>query len=268
MLRLLSLGAGVQSTTLLLMSLHGELEPLDGVIFADTGWEPRAVYAHLETLEARCRLANLPFHRVSAGHIKEDALAPDRRFASMPFHVLNVRGSAGMIRRQCTREYKIAPINRKVRELLGGNTRGKQVEQWLGISLDEAGRMRTSRVGYIRLQYPLVDKRMRRHDCERWLVAHGYPIPAKSACIGCPFHGDRQWRHLKDTAPSEWADAVAFDEAIRNGNVRLGKAGLRGRAFLHRSLKPLSEVDLTTSQERGQLDLDLFGNECDGVCGV
>ena len=44
----LSFGAGVQSTTLLMMSLAGELPPLDAVVFADTGWEPRAVYAHLE----------------------------------------------------------------------------------------------------------------------------------------------------------------------------------------------------------------------------
>lgn len=187
MLRLLSLGAGVQSTTLLLMSLHGELEPLDGVIFADTGWEPRAVYAHLETLEARCRLANLPFHRVSAGHIKEDALAPDRRFASMPFHVLNVRGSAGMIRRQCTREYKIAPINRKVRELLGGNTRGKQVEQWLGISLDEAGRMRTSRVGYIRFSIRSWTSECDGTTANVGLSRMATPFPRKAPASAAPF---------------------------------------------------------------------------------
>ena len=42
-LRVHSLGAGVQSTTLTLMAAHGEIGPMpDGAIFADTGWEPLA----------------------------------------------------------------------------------------------------------------------------------------------------------------------------------------------------------------------------------
>jgi hypothetical protein len=265
-MNLLSLGGGVQSTTLLLMSLAGDLPALDGVIFADTGWEPAEVYTHLETLQTACNKARLPFHYVSAGNLREDALAPDRRFASMPLHVLNPDGKPGMIRRQCTHEYKIAPINRKIRELLGGKTRGKQVTQWVGISFDEIERMRYSRVRYVELVYPLVERRMRRYDCLRWLAAHGYPAPPKSACIGCPFHSDGQWRDLKRNHPEEWEDAVDFDEALRNGKVRLGKEGLRGKVFLHRSLKPLADVDLSNAADHGQMDL--FLGECLGMCGI
>ncbi|CAM5372352.1 hypothetical protein SRIMM317S_00202 [Streptomyces rimosus subsp. rimosus] len=57
--------------------------------------------------------------RVSAGNIREDALNPGHRFASMPLHVLNQDGKAGMTRRQCTGEYKIKPIKKQVRALLG-----------------------------------------------------------------------------------------------------------------------------------------------------
>ena len=50
-LRALSLGAGVQPTTLDLMAAHGAVGPMpDCAIFADTGWEPRAVYEHLDWL--------------------------------------------------------------------------------------------------------------------------------------------------------------------------------------------------------------------------
>ena len=101
---------------------------------------------------------------------------------------------------------------------------------------------------------------MRRSDCLRWLQSHGYSVPPKSACIGCPFRSDAEWRHLKYSSPEEWEDAVAFDAAVRNGLVHIGKAGLRGKAYLHRSLTPLAEVDLSTAAEHGQLDL--FGNEC------
>lgn len=44
MLNIISLGAGVQSTTMALMAAHGEIEPMpDCAIFADTKVEPAAV---------------------------------------------------------------------------------------------------------------------------------------------------------------------------------------------------------------------------------
>jgi len=50
-IRVLNLGAGVQSTMLFLMLVDGELEPVDIAFFADTGDEPKAVYEHLEFLK-------------------------------------------------------------------------------------------------------------------------------------------------------------------------------------------------------------------------
>ena len=46
-LRILSLGAGVQSTTLALMIEKGEIPMVDCAIFSDVGAEPKLVYKHL-----------------------------------------------------------------------------------------------------------------------------------------------------------------------------------------------------------------------------
>lgn len=249
-MNIISLGAGVQSTTLLLMAMHGQVEPMpDAAIFADTGWEPKAVYEHLAWLES---VSTIPIHRVSGGNIREDALNGGGRFATMPVFV---SGSGGMLRRQCTKEYKIRPIQKKVRELAG-----KRITTlWLGISVDEAIRMKESRVKYITHRYPLaMERRMTRQDCLRWLERHGYARPPRSACIGCPYRRNAEWRAL---APDEFADAVAFDHAVRNALPRI-----RGQVFLHSSLQPLDMVDLRSEQERGQMDL--WGNECEGMCGV
>ena len=43
MLRILSLGAGVQSSTLALMVANGEIDPVDCAIFADTQSESKAM---------------------------------------------------------------------------------------------------------------------------------------------------------------------------------------------------------------------------------
>jgi len=295
-LRVLSLGAGVQSTTLALMAAHGEIGPIpDCAIFADTGWEPRAVYEHLAWLRSP-NVLPFPVHIVSAGDLRADLLAGARgeRWASIPAFTRTVtpagaelpvydedengdlvaigsrivpteRVGVGMIRRQCTGDYKIAPIRRKVRELLGIAGRRSPTapiaEQWIGISLDEVLRMKPSFEPWQINRWPLIEQGMTRQDCLRWLDRHDYPLPPKSACIGCPFHSDDHWRRMRDRDPEAWADAVSVDAAIRTGF-----RGIRGDVYLHRSAVPLDQVDLSTDGDRGQLDL--WPNECEGLCGV
>lgn len=269
-LRVLSLGAGVQSTTLALMAAHGEITPMpDCAIFSDTGWEPAAVYEHLAWLRSH-NVLPFPVHIVSAGDIRADLLraGTGERWASIPAFTRTVKGGRieiGMIRRQCTKDYKIVPIRRKVRELVGLTRRRSPdhpiVEQWIGISLDEAIRMKPSFEAWQVNRWPLIEKLMTRADCLCWLERHEYPIPPKSACVGCPFHDDRRWREIRDNDPDAWARAIEIDRTIR-----AGLRDIRGEVYLHRSGVPLDQADLTTPADHGQLDL--WGNECEGMCGV
>jgi hypothetical protein len=43
--------------------------------------------------------------------------------------------------------------------------------------------------------------------------------------ITCPYHDDRFWAQIKENNAVEWADAVAFDEAIRHGSARANADG-------------------------------------------
>lgn len=265
-LRLLSLGAGVQSTTLALMACDGTLPGLDGAIFADTGWEPPAVYEQVERLKAEFERAGIAFYRVARGNLRTDSIDPEHRFASVPYFVRNPDGSDGMGRRQCTSEYKLSPIMRKCRQLLGAAPpdfrsvpRGRVVEQWIGFSTDEVQRVNDRRdVLYAYKRYPLLELNMSRKSCTRYLERAGWGHTAKSACIGCPFHGNAQWRDLRDNHPVEWSDAVEFDEQIRKGGARA--MPLNGEAFLHRSRVPLSiaPIDKVTRSEHAEAQLDLF----------
>lgn len=269
--RVLSLGAGVQSTALLLMMIHGEIPRADAVIFADTGWEPKKVYDHLAKLEILMAANNMPFHKVSAGNIREDFLAEKKRFASMPLHLIGEDGKAGMIRRQCTAEYKLAPLMKKQRELAGlksgQRSKDHRITTVIGISYDELQRMRDPSFTWIKHDYPLVDKKITREDCLKWCFDHGYQRPPRSACIGCPFKNQDEWRYLNQN-PEEWADAVAFDNALRT--LPHLKARFRGTPFLHKSKVPLAEADIRSNEEKGIYDLfgDSFGQECEGMCGI
>lgn len=267
----ISLGAGVQSSTLYRMSATGELPRADLAIFADTQSEPAAVYEHLDILE-RDHGAVIPIRRMTAGDLGQAILNPIHtgtgRNGQPPFYVKDppdsnrVQTKEGRLWRQCTKYYKLVPIRRGVAAAL--RERGeKAARQWIGISLDEAQRMKDSGVRYITNEYPLIDLRMTRHDCLLWLEKHGYPRPPKSACVFCPFTNNARWRDLRDHAPEDWRRAVDFDAALRNGHKL---PGVSGTVFVHRSLLPLSEVDISNETDKGQLDL--FGNECEGMCGV
>jgi 3'-phosphoadenosine 5'-phosphosulfate sulfotransferase (PAPS reductase)/FAD synthetase len=250
-LRLLSLGAGVQSTTVLLLACDGVIPRFDYALFADTGWEPRQVYENLARLRAHAENAGIPVRTVSAGNIRTDALDPAHRFVSMPLHVLNTDGSRGLARRQCTSEYKISPLKKAARQLLGYPhprrvPRGVYVEQSIGISTDEFTRAKDSGVKYLRNVFPLIELGWDRARCVEYLAERGFGHTVKSACVGCPFHGNAGWRWIRDNDPDGWAEAVEFDKAIREGYPRATEQGqqLRGQYFLHRSCQPLGDVDL------------------------
>lgn len=282
-IHILSLGAGVQSSTLALMAAHGEVPGYprpSAAIFADTQDEPASVYRWLDQLIGYINAAPFPFpvHVVTKGRLSDKSLemniTKDGRLFSktdIPFFTRNNDdGSQGKItNRGCTRDFKLAPIMKKAREL--GNVprkrrKGNQIHvvQWIGISLDEIYRMKPSRDWWAECAWPLVDMRMNRHDCKRWMEAKGYPEPPRSSCVYCPYHNNYEWRRLRDEEPEEFARAVEFERKLQE--TKAASANFNTTPFLHRSLAPLDQVDLSTDEERGQGDL--FNNECIGMCGV
>jgi hypothetical protein len=254
-LRLLSLGAGVQSTTVLLLACEGKIPRFDYALFADTQWEPKAVYTQLDKVRRVAEPAGIPVLTLTAGHIRRDAVDATHRFVTMPLFVKNLDGSQGMARRQCTGEYKIKPLKATARALLGypHPTRippGVFAEQAIGISTDEFHRAKDSDVRYLRNIFPLLDLGMSRQDCLTFLAERGFGDTVKSACIGCPYSGNARLRWIRDTYPDDWADLVSFDREIRHGSPRAIADGkpLRGQFFVHRSLLPLDQVDLDPPQ--------------------
>lgn len=279
--QILSLGAGIQSSALLLMSCRGVLPKLDAAIFADTQWEPQVVYEHLEWLKLEAEAAGIPLVTVTKGNLRQHTVegfvrgskGDGQRYATLPLRVMNQDGTDGMVRRQCTREYKIEPIERWIKAELLGLKKGARwptehvVDQWMGISTDEMRRARMSDKAWRVFVYPLLglpDRllpgrgHMNRSGCVEWLRDNypGRDMP-RSSCIGCPFHTNAEWRQVRSN-PAEWADVVEVDEAIRHAD------GMDGTVYLHRSLRPLAEADIGHDPEQGTFE---FAEECLGYCG-
>lgn len=276
---ILSLGAGVQSTTLYLMAREGKL-PIQCAIFADTQDEPRAVYDHLKWLQS---LTGPPILIRTAGCLGEALMkGTDRgkvpahhphyrhRFASIP--AFTDGPETGMVRRQCSKEYKMEVVARTIRrEVVGLKPRQRvpkdaTVYQYIGISWDERARavdVERRMAGNWKAVFPLIERKWTRTDCKAFLalrVPHEVP---KSACVYCPFHDDRAWQRLKDAGGADWDRIVQIDTALRTpGNIV--NRNLDQKLYLHRSCKPITEIEFV-NQDQQQLG---FMMECEGMCGV
>jgi hypothetical protein len=266
----MSYGGGVQSKTMLTcagLGLYGIPKP-DVAIFADTKAEIAATYEDIRQMTAWAADHGIRLVTTTRGSLEDDVLVGVLNSqVSIPafIKVMHPDGThnRGVMRRQCTYDYKLMAIQAEVRRQLGLKkgqvAKGKfKVRAMLGISLDEVIRMKPSRIDWVEHYYPLIEAKITRDDCKRILVEQGMTVPPRSACYFCPFHRDPYWYWLQNEHPVEFAKAIEFDKKVRTSQPKL-----EGEAFLHDSLKPLSEIDFDAkAKENG------FGNECEGMCGV
>ena len=264
----LSLGAGVQSSTLALMAALGQVTPMPtAAIFADTQAEPPDVYRWLDWLEKQLPF---PVHRVTAGSLEKAVLTPHVSKAgktyhktAIPFFTRSESGEIGRImHRTCTRDYKIKPIVKAFR-LLASVKRGAKTPalvQWIGISMDEITRVKPARDPWIVSRWPLIEQGMTRAGCIEWMLSHGFPEPPRSACEWCPLKHNREWMRQKESDPASFARAVTFDRKARE------LRGAGSEVYVHNDAVPLDQVDLRSDTDRGQGTL--WDEECEGMCGV
>ena len=93
-------------------------------------------------------------------------------------------------------------------------------------------------------RWPLLEKRMARSDCEKWLGERELPIPPKSACLCCPYRSASEWIVVRDDAPAEFLDAVAFDEGNRGNPLATRGGSTSDELYLWQKGEPLAEADL------------------------
>lgn len=272
---IISLGWGVQSFALAAMSALKVLPKVDVAIHADTTHErtPTREFAERWTpwLEERgIRVITVTPKRATGSDVANWG------GVFIPAYTQESKlRKKGLLRRQCTREWKIEPSRRWIRKNI---KKGEMVEQWLGITYDEVLRVKPSDVKYVKNRWPFLEPEMwRESDIDKitnvqydsfggyvltrgnvvdWLLSQGLEVPQKSACTFCPYHSNREWTNIK-TYPSDWQEAVKVDQEIR---------GLRPglQSYIHHSRTELAQVQLEVIVDNG----DQFNNECEGVCGI
>jgi len=121
----------------------------------------------------------------------------------------------------------------------------------VGISYDEANRIRAPRRQWFQPHYPLIfDRPTRVAGCLAAVERMGWPTPPRSRCHHCPNQSDAEWAEL---TPEEWERACKTDEWLRETDPHV---------FLHKQMIPLRQVVLDPKDDNG----GLFGGCTSGMC--
>ena len=208
-MRVISMGAGVQTTAMLLKYA----DTVDACIFADTGDEKKQTMWFIETyLKPFCKEHGIDWYTV-----RDPDYVSLSDYCNQKEWVPNV--TRLITGRLCTNQFKIRPINRKLREL--GATAKKPIDIWIGISIDEVRRLKANafvdKPKYAHKVYPFLDDKVSREDCYRIITDFGWPIPIKSGCDFCPFAGKKAIRNVAGSDPDRYEYLVQLDKADARG---------------------------------------------------
>jgi len=237
-MNIISYGGGVQTAALLVLNAWGYVQPrATHAVFADTGSDLESTYQHInDTMRNYAKSQDIELVTVKTH------LGPLHEFVANGKVVIPAYGDkGGMVHRRCTERWKIRPIRAWMR-----SQGAKESTVQIGISTDEAHRMKDSDVKWARNIFPLVDLGHSRQDCINLLKSEGLPIPPKSACWMCPYRRISEWNSMQLDTPLEFKKAVEFESTME---------GL----YLTAALQPL---DIAVGKQHRLFQDD----ECGGYC--
>ena len=181
--RILSFGAGVQTTALAIMVAQGKLK-VDAVVFADTGAERPETYWYMENYsKPLLEKAGVPLIIVRN---EQPYYQPD-----LYGFLWRIQNIPSFQQRRCADHFKIRPIKKWVAK--------RDVEMLVGFSLDEAYRSKKPRHLWATESFPLIDIGITAQQCQAIIQNFGWPKPTKSSCFFCQFQTPFEWQWLKNT---------------------------------------------------------------------
>jgi len=210
-----SYGGGIQSTALVVLAMR-ERWAIDEIVHVDlVDAESPATREYVVLFRDWLRREHGRDITIIERDLYGDMLARPE-FTPVPWHGKCERF---MLSRQCTRQYKVAPLQRYLYDRYPGEC----IRLMLGISVDEYHRMRDSSAAWIEHVYPLVDARLTRWQCRDIIERAGLAAPSKSSCWFCPYRSSASQWALVRRYPYLRAMACALEDRINAERRRRGR---------------------------------------------
>ncbi len=244
-----SCGGGRQSAGIAALIVEGRLPKPDHVVMAALEWERRQTYCYVNTyLRPAMQKLGVPFSYASRKKYATCSFlgGADGKTVLLPSHT-NESGEHSKLPEFCSNEWKQRVVMRWAAEQ--SDWKGRGVDCWVGISLDEQRRRRAPIRQWFQPTYPLLDVApMGVAGCLAAVARAGWPEPPRSRCVHCPNQSDAEWLEL---TPEEFELACQRDEWIRETDPN---------AYLHRQMIPLRQVEFD------HFDRSFFGGCSAGTC--
>lgn len=223
---LVTYGAGRNSTAAII-GMVARSEPIDAIIFADTGGEKPETYAYLRSFAKWLRPHGHAITRVQRTNLHGTSItleAECHRTAQLP--------SIAYGGKTCSEKFKTQPQEKWCNHwqpALDAWKAGAKVTKIVGYSADELRRVENVKPSEkYEHRFPLVEWAWGQEDCEREILAAGLEMPPKSACFFCPSSKRQEIVQLRLKHPDLYQRAIDMEERARP-NLR-GAKGL-GRRF-------------------------------------
>ena len=229
MLQIWSYGGGKQSAAIAALIIRGDLPRPDAIVMSDTERERSSTYRYLdEVINPALAAIDLSVTVIRKSEYATVDLYSKNGDVLIPAYSTLTK-EVTKLPTYCSNEWK----RRVVMRWMAANGY-RPAEMWLGISTDEAHRMKDSDTGWLTHRYPLIDLLMSREDCKRIVAEMGWPEAPKSTCWMCPHLSDDTWREMRRDDPQDFEKAIHLERGIHERDNQI---------FLHRSGKPLDAVE-------------------------
>lgn len=256
-MKILSFGAGMQSTALALMScenakagkrLHPWVPVYDAVIFCDLGLEPEWVNTQMEFTRKACEEAGIFFKVLNTPlyqHFIENF--GERRTISIPWWTITEDGHKSKMPRNCTIDFKVNAITQYVHWELLGYKKGQRLkeedvkahEMHMGFSKEEERRCHENPHELFTNHFPLVKMGWTRAESYQYILETWGLDTKASACAFCPFHRNYFYQHIREFEPKTYDQILIVDNLLRD---KTPKPPMDSDLFISRSRKRLCEL--------------------------
>lgn len=264
-MKILSCGAGMQSTALALMSCanklikenrangfnftyHEKVPIYDVVLFCDLGLEPSWVMNQVTFIQQACEWAGIPFY-ILKSNLYEDYLNDfgKKRVVSIPFWSVDEEGKKGKMMRNCTLDYKITLMQNFVRWQLLGYKKGSRTkpedikahEMHLGFSKEEEHRCKENPHKMFINKFPLCEMNLVRADNYAYIKDVWGLDTKASACCFCPFHTNYFFDFIRKNNQEEYEKTVEFDQLLEDQQPN---TKIRSKLYISKSRKRIKDL--------------------------
>lgn len=242
-------GGGVQSTAIAVLICLGKLPKPDFSWIVDVGYEKSKTFEYVKSITIpKLQEVGVELEILKTIDYFDNTLIDPPDHIKLPLYE---KGSDGIVRKyktHCSGLWKQRVAHKWLR-----SNGIKRCDTWIGISLDEKRRIKTSRLKWNQNKYPLISMGIRREDCIDIVARYGWPKPEHTACYLCPNQTDFQWQDTKENYPHDWEKAIHAEGYLQSINPNV---------FLHSSCQSLKDKAFDVNYT----NRFFVGKECFGDC--